>query len=57
MASAALLSLTTAAALALGAPLWRGLMSLKRVAQTVGGAACGLAVIRAALTLAGGGHG
>lgn len=57
MASAALLSLTTAAALALGAPLWRGLMSPKRVAQTVGGAACGLAVIRAALTLAGGGHG
>lgn len=57
MASAALLSATTAAAFALSAPIWRGLMSPTRFAQAVGGAACGLAVVRAALTLAGGGHG
>jgi|AutmiccBRH37_all_1029493.scaffolds.fasta_scaffold28075_2 hypothetical protein len=57
MASAALLSLTTAAAFALGAPLWRGVMSPTRFAQAVGGAACGLAVVRAAQTLLGGGHG
>lgn len=57
MSSATLLSLTTAAAFALGASLWRGLMSPTRFAQVLGGGASGLAVVWAALTLAGGGHG
>ena len=57
MASAALLSATTAAAFALSAPIWRGLMSPKRFAQAVGGAGCGLVIVLAALTLAGDGRG